>query len=220
VIETPNCSPRSWETFFGLSPSSLFELGCERHRARAEHRGGRAEGVGCLEGMAALVAAAAASAVADPDIEAPTDRPQLGQLLLVLVGDSIELDLPAALAAVGKRGAEHLIDLLGGRPVGPLAVVGSGPSARPTGIALPLLTRERGGLAFRLAPQFLDLALEPGDAIPLALVLGAQACVLSLELVVSGYEAGELVIAGAGRRAPGVERGGMGHRGPPSLGLT
>ena len=118
----------------GGEPELLAQPGGERHGARAEHRGGRAEGIGCLQGVAALVAATAAPAVADPDVEAPTDRPQLGQLLLVLVGDPVELDLPAALAAIRKRGLEHLVDLLGGRPAGTLAVVGAGPSARPAGI--------------------------------------------------------------------------------------
>ncbi|MGH3041223.1 MAG: hypothetical protein ACRDNG_05720 [Gaiellaceae bacterium] len=102
--------------------------------------------------MAALVPAVAALAVADPDVEAAADRIELGQLLLELVGDPIELDLPAAGAAVGKRSTEHLVDLLGSRSVGPLAVVGPGPSARLAGIARSLLTRERGGLPLRLAP--------------------------------------------------------------------
>ena len=63
--------------------------------------------------MTALVAAPAASTVADTNIKAAADRRQLGQLLLVLVGDPVELDLPAALTALAQRGTEHLVDLLG-----------------------------------------------------------------------------------------------------------
>lgn len=138
--------------------------------------------------MATLVAAPAASAVCDHHIEAPADRIQLGQLLLVLVGDSIEPDLPAALTAVGRRGLEDLIDLLRDGPVRPPSVGGPGLSSSSPGIAFALLARERRGLALRLAPQLFDLALELCDPGPLALPLAAQRLVLGLELVVSGYE--------------------------------
>lgn len=142
-----------------------------------------------------------------------------GQLLLVLVGDPVEFDLPAAIAAIRKRGFEHLIDFLGSRPVGPLAVAGARPSARPAGVARGLLARERGGLALCLASQLLDLALELGDSSVPPLPFGAQTGVLGFELVVSSYEAGELVAAGAGP-VLNVAGGGMRHRSPRSPRLT
>lgn len=123
----------------GGEPELLAQAGGERHGAGAEHRRGGAEGVGCLQGMAALVAAPAAAAAADLDLDPAAERPRLGDLLLILVGDPVELDLPAAFAAVGKRGAERLVDLLGSGSVGPLALVSPGLSARPAGIALGLL---------------------------------------------------------------------------------
>lgn len=161
----------------------------------------------------------AASTVADADLEAATERLGPGELLLVLVSDSLKRNLPATLAVAGKRSGDYLVDLLGSGPVCPPAVVGPGLSARPAGIGLGLLARERGGLALRLAPQLLDLALELGDALSLTLGLGSKVGVFGLELVVSGYETGKLVFVRA-RPVFSVGSDGAGHRSPRSPRLT
>lgn len=59
--------------------------------------------------MTSLVAAPAATALANMNREATTDRSRLGQLLLILVLDPLLQDLPTALAPIHKRRIELLI---------------------------------------------------------------------------------------------------------------
>jgi len=126
--------------------------------------------------MAPLAAAPAASAATDSDVEAAAKRLLFGELLLVLVSGPIEFDLPAAPAAIGKRGGEHLVYLLGGRPGSRLG-----------------FSRENGA-AWRFAFRRSSSILRSSAAMRFCWrsPLGAQAGVLSFELVVASYEAGEL----------------------------
>src|SRR5205823_6313523 len=63
------------------------------------------------KGVAALMAAPTTGALADMHREATTDRPWLGQLVLILVLDPLLQDLPTALAPLTKRRVELLINL-------------------------------------------------------------------------------------------------------------
>jgi hypothetical protein len=61
----------------------------------------------------ALMSATTTPALSDMHSEPPTNRPRLGQLVLILVLGPLVLDLPATLAPRGQRRVEFLINLPG-----------------------------------------------------------------------------------------------------------
>jgi len=77
-----------------------------------------------------------------------------------------------ALADLAQRRAadlNRLVDLLGNRPASALSIPLGGLAARRLGVALRLSLRERGGLTFAAASQFLDDLLQLSDLAPLLL---------------------------------------------------
>src|SRR5664279_2783611 len=84
---------------------------------------------------------ALAAALAPPDVHlhAATDRPRLGELLLILVGDPFKLDLPATLTTIPKRRLDRLIDLLRHRPMRVLAIPATWLTPRATRLRSPVV---------------------------------------------------------------------------------
>ena len=131
--------------------------------------GGGTEGVGRLQGMAALNPAVALPALADVDVELPVNG-LARDFDLELLGDVGFVEGAAAVGAdVGQGRLVDLVDLFGaGRlAMGLGAVVLAGLAAGLLGLGAGLPLGERGGLALAGTEGLVELAAE-------ALVLGLQ----------------------------------------------
>lgn len=124
--------------------------------------------------MTALVAAPAAATLADTHPEPATDRPGLGQLILVLKLAALVLDLPATLAPIDQRRVKLLIDLARRLAVTMLAVIIPRAAPRPTRSRLRLPARERRRLALSRPTRLLQLPLKLPDPPAQPLVLARQ----------------------------------------------
>src|SRR5579884_889635 len=163
----------------GREPQFLVQLRRERHRPRSEHRSRRTKRVGGLVRMTALMAFATTATAPAIDAETPADGPRLRQLLLVLLNNVDELDLPAPLAPLRSRRLERLVNLRRRSPVTLATIPRPCPSPRPARLLLGLPTRERRRLTLRRTPQLLELSLQLLDPRPQPLVLPHQPDVLT-----------------------------------------
>lgn len=134
--------------------------------------------------MTALVAATTTGTFADVHREPPSDRPRLGQLILVLVLDPLLLDLPATLTPRRQRRVELLVDLLRRLAMTMPAVPLSRPAARTDRSRLRRPARERRRLTLGSPPRLLKLALQLPDPGPQPLVLAREPHELVPQLVV------------------------------------
>ena len=162
-------------------------LGVQQRRGRlrlgADLAGGRSQGVGGLQVVAALHASAAAATVTDVDPELAYDRPA-GNLGLELLGHGV-LDEAALTvrAGVGERGLEAFVDPLrrrrGPMAVGPVRLAGLAAGGFRVRLGRPLA--EGRGLPFADAQgvlkapgQLRDLAFEFADALTQRLTIRAD----------------------------------------------
>ena len=153
----------------------LIETRRDGQGLRAELHGRRADGVGGLERMAALQAAAASTTPTDVHIESAHHRPHRRQILLILRRHMGVVDRSTALrAGRGHRHVLHVIDERGGRPLAVTPMRRSRPASRSARMGRTHAFREGGGLTKPRAARGLQLAAQPLDlaAQPIALTLG------------------------------------------------
>jgi hypothetical protein len=138
--------------------------------------------------MPALMPATTTPTFADMHSKPSTDRPRLGQLVLILVLGPLVLDLPATPAPRGQGRVEFLINLPRRLTVPMRAVLIPGPAPRSTRLRLRFPAGERRRLTLPRPPRVLQLPLElpdppaqppilarqPGDLAPQPLVLSRQ----------------------------------------------
>ena len=126
--------------------------------------------------MATLHAPSTRRAVADPDVEAPHDRRDDGQLFLKLHRHPRRGDDTATVRTHRRhRHCDDLVDVLGRRPVAVTAVVGPGAPPAPPRLRRRRAFREGGRLAFARPARHVEFPLQP-------VVLTAQPVSLSLQL--------------------------------------
>jgi hypothetical protein len=125
--------------------------------------------------VASLDAPAAVPTTTDGDVE-PSDDWLLGDLFLGLRQRLIQDRVPAALAVIGKRHGDDLVDVIGNRAMRFGSVVPAGLSPARFGIGFRITLGEGGRLAplgtkgfVKLLEDFSELSLKFGDA---ALELG------------------------------------------------
>jgi hypothetical protein len=167
-----------------------------------ELSGSSAEGVGCLQRMAALNAATAPATLTDVDVELPMNG-LARDLDLELLGDMRCIERTAAVGAAVRQGRlVDLVDLLraGRLAVGLGAVVLAGLAAGLLGLIGGLAPGEGGGLALAGAGGLVELAAE-------ALVLGLQVEEASLKGLAAGTRDGwHTPIIGEARVAAALSR--------------
>ena len=117
---------------------------------------GRAQRVGGLKRVTALMPAPAAAALADMHSEPAAQPPRLGQLVLILVLGPLLLDLPAALAPRRMRRVELLINLLWRLTMTMPPVLLTRPTTGPTRTPRTLPARERRRLTLPSTPRLLQ----------------------------------------------------------------
>ena len=124
--------------------------------------------------MTALMAAPAAAALTDMHRKPATDRPWLGQLVLILELDPLLANLPTALAPLRQRRVNLLIDLARRLAVSMPTVLITGPPTRPARTVRRLPTRERRRLPLPRPPRFFQQALQLPNPVPQPVVLTDQ----------------------------------------------
>ena len=138
--------------------------------------------------MATLMPTPAAPALADMHSKPPTDRPRLGQLLLILKLGALMVDLPATLTPRRKPRLELLIHLRGRLAMTMPAMLLPRPAPRPTRPPLRLPARERRRLTLPSPPRLLQQPLKLADPRLQLLVLGREPNGHRPQLLVLGHQ--------------------------------
>lgn len=133
----------------------------EGHRLGAEVDAGRPQRVRRLPGMPALRAAATRDAATHRHVEASDDRPDHGEIFLILRRDARALDRAATARTRGrKRRGIGFIDPRGNRSSSPAPIPAARAPTRPPPPALRAIFGERGRLTEAGAPRRLKVLLE------------------------------------------------------------
>ena len=128
-------------------------------------RGGRPEGVGGLQRMAALDAPTAVCAVPNGDVKGADARTDHGQIFLKLGRVTHQRDRSTARA--GRNGASvRLIDVRRHGAMGPSAVRQTGFPSRAAGWTAWRASRKGRGLAMQRAPGVIEVVFEAVDFLP------------------------------------------------------
>jgi hypothetical protein len=126
--------------------------------------------------VASLRAAPTTATAPNLDPKAPHMRAHRHeQILLVLVGLTLKLKLPAARwTRIRQRHPDLLIYMIRSLPVRVSAVISAAATTRPSRVGLRLTLGKRRGLTLPRAPQLLGLGPQPLHLCPQAVVLGPQ----------------------------------------------
>ena len=133
----------------------------EGHGAGAEVHIGGPQRVGGLQRMSTLDAAATGDTAADLHVEAPDDRPDHREVLLILGCDADDVQrAPTARAHPRERRVVGHIHTGGHRASRPTAIPDAGAPPRPPTPALRAILGERGGLTEAGAARRIELPLQ------------------------------------------------------------
>ena len=136
----------------------------EGHHLRAELRGGRAQRIGRLQGMAALHAATTRLAATNLDRKGAHDRADDRQIFLILAGGTGPAQPATTMGArLGQLRPVALIDMGRDRSMGFPTIRPTRSPARSSRGSRRRPPRERGGLPIHLAPGVVELVFESVD---------------------------------------------------------